>query len=106
MKLIKVDDKIKNAILQDFMNNFLMNMSELSNYKPNLELVFDKDIKKPVVQLSVKAYIKMRMLISECNKEVAWHGTVSRNDNVYTIEDIFVYPQKAASATVESDDEE
>ena len=106
MKLIKVDDKIKNTILQDFMNNFLTNMSELSNYKPNLELLFDKDIKKPVVQLSVKAYIKMRMLINECNKEVAWHGTVSRNDNVYTIEDIFVYPQEAASATVESDDEE
>ena len=63
------------------------------------------DVPKPTVFLTASAYVKMTYLIHTSNKELAWHGTVTKIENNYLIEDIFVYPQTVTSATVDSDDD-
>lgn len=54
------------------------------------------------------AWNKMKALVDEFDKEVAWHGIAKRygeNEGEYVIEDIVVYPQIVTSATVETDQE-
>lgn len=46
----------------------------------------------------------MRKIIAEVDKECAWHGCVTREDNTYRIEDIEIYPQTVTGATVEADE--
>ena len=47
----------------------------------------------------------MKALVNTSAKEIAWHGTVSKENNTYTIHNILVYPQLVTAATVESDDD-
>lgn len=85
--------------------------SMLNTYKAdeNLTLKLDPsvvtiDVPKPTVLLTSAAYVKMTYLIHHSNKELAWHGTVSKVGTNYLIEDIFVYPQTVTSTTVDSDE--
>ena len=59
--------------------------------------------RKAVVNFTASAYLKMSMLVNSFDSEVAWHGTVERNENEFTIKDIFVYPQNVTGATVNTD---
>lgn len=53
------------------------------------------------------AYIKMLALLRHYDSEVAWHGTVEREDDkTFVITDVVVYPQTVAAATVNTDQEE
>jgi hypothetical protein len=79
------------------------------NADENLTLKLDTsvvtaDVSKPKVFLTTTAYVKMTYLIHNCDKELAWHGTASKINNDYLIEDIFVYPQTVTATTVDSDD--
>jgi len=57
-----------------------------------------------VVWITAVAYKKILALVTEFKDEVGWHGTVTRTDeNEYTIEDIFVYPQEVTGSTVNTD---
>jgi hypothetical protein len=83
----------------------------LNTYKAdeNLTLKLDAsvvtaNIPKPIVYITASAYVKMTYLIHNCDKELAWHGTVEKINNNYLIEDILVYPQTVTSTTVDSDD--
>lgn len=59
---------------------------------------------KPIIIFSELANSKCEKLIQTCTGEVGWQGTVSRKDNVFVIEDIFVYPQTVTGATVTTDE--
>lgn len=60
----------------------------------------------PQVHFSTLAYEKMKALVNNCSKEIAWHGTVTKFDDLhFEVTDILVYPQTATSATVESHDD-
>lgn len=59
----------------------------------------------PQIILSIKAYLKMKKIIAEVDKECAWHGCVTREDDVYRIDDIEIYPQIVTGATVDADEE-
>lgn len=64
--------------------------------------------KKAEVHFSAEAYYKMFALVDGCNKEIAWDGTVYRDEeepNVFYVTDIIVYPQIVTGATVNTDDE-
>lgn len=55
---------------------------------------------------SPAAFSKMMMLVQKFDSEVAWHGTARRSkkaDNVFHIDDIFVYPQEVTGSTVNTD---
>lgn len=61
---------------------------------------------KPKVVFTTEAYGKITTLVDSASKEIAWHGLVSKEDDVYVVEDIVVYPQVVTATTVESDDED
>lgn len=55
------------------------------------------------ISMTPAAYLKMLSLVAEFTSEVAWHGTVERNGNHFSIKDIFVYPQVVTGVTVTPD---
>lgn len=61
----------------------------------------------PTIIVSANAEYKMRALIRQSAEEVAWHGTVSfdEDNNEYLIEDIFVFPQDVTAATAVATDD-
>lgn len=115
MKPIRIDaygDVIRQNCL-DMINAALKQPALSTKFNMSVDL---KDI-LPVMKgnaeivFSAKAYAKMLFLVDEMEKEVAVHGTVFRLDPIpgtlatFFVDDIFVYPQEAAAATVESNDE-
>lgn len=74
---------------------------------------FSFKIKMPTVQadkatlrILPAAWRKIQALVDLVSTEVAWHGTVTKQGNIYTIEDVFVFPQKVTGATVTTDETE
>lgn len=70
---------------------------------------------KPMQSIKPKLYVtprvqqKMKMLVAQCDKEVAWHGYVERSQktpNAYIWFDIILYPQYVTGATVNPDEKE
>lgn len=60
----------------------------------------------PQVHFNEIAYGKMKALVDNCSKEIAWHGTIEQaSPTTFIVTDILVYPQSATAATVESHDE-
>ena len=62
-------------------------------------------VDQPLIVITKQAYDKMYELVQQCNIEIAWHNTVQRKGNTFTILDTLCYPQTATHVTVESDDE-
>lgn len=53
------------------------------------------------------AYVKMIALIQSFSTEIGWHGICKRSaekDNVFTIEDVFVYPQIVTGSNITTDE--
>lgn len=63
----------------------------------------DSEKTKAIVLFSPIAYSKMLMLIQDFSSEVAWHGTVERDGQIFKITDILVYPQEVTGVTVNTD---
>jgi len=56
------------------------------------------------INISEVALLKITGLVEAFDGEVGWHGTVNRTAaNTFTIEDIFVYPQDASAASIDTD---
>ena len=77
----------------------------------NINFKYDADtdienIIKPKIIISKEAKNKMDTLIKKADGEIGWNGTVIRNGNVFTITDIYVYPQKVGATTVTCDEKE
>jgi hypothetical protein len=73
----------------------------------SFSMSMQKDDRKATIIFSQKAWIKMFGLIDGFDKEVQWHGDVSRfGEDMFLVEDIITFPHTASSATVESDQEE
>ena len=75
------------------------------NLKTELPEIAKEDM--PKIYILDSAYIKIRALVSQCSKEIAWHGVVEYHEtkNTYLIKDILMYPQIATGTTVTSDDD-
>ena len=64
-----------------------------------------KEVEKVKVCFTTEAYCKMKTLVANSAKEIAWHGIVERPEpDKYVIKDILVYPQEVSGATVTSND--
>lgn len=61
---------------------------------------------KATLVIENTAWQKICALVDQCDKEVAWHGIVRKENNVYTITDVLVFPQEVTGATVTSDETE
>lgn len=98
---------------QDFED--MMTRNKIENGKINFSFgnyvkSFETKDRKAELYFTENAWLKMDALIQGFSTEVAWHGVAFRDDDetkdAYYITDIIVYPQKIASATVETDQEE
>lgn len=60
----------------------------------------------PIVYYSLTAWQKLWILVSECNQEIGWLGTVTkRPDGNFIIEDIYIPKQVVSAATTEIEPE-
>ena len=62
--------------------------------------------KQPKIIFKEKAANKMWQLIDACEKEIAWHGCVTKEGDTYTIEDILVFPQEVTGSTATAIEDE
>ena len=107
MKPIKLNEDIKQKaydLLTNILNDYKGDEDFNIKITPDVLLTTDA-VQKPIVYLTVQTYIKIQKLIEASSDELAWHGTVTKLDNAYLIDDIFVYPQTVTSVTVDSDEE-
>jgi hypothetical protein len=111
MKKIVLDDKFKQDIINKFIN--YVNTTKFTdnhiNFSTDITNVIDKtQITRPTVYISAVAYLKMLLYVQETTIEIAWHGTVERNQehNWYHIKDVFLYPQTITACTVNTDQKE
>lgn len=113
MKPLHITEADREKVLEQF-TKFMANADAVNNGKVNFSmdlttLMQPADAKekiKATIYMTPMAYLKMRQLVTDCDKELAWHGTVERLDELtFIIKDILVYPQIVTGATVESDDD-
>lgn len=107
MKQIKLDDDTINLLVEQFKNHISTNRfsTEKVNFSANIS-VKNKNIIKPTVIFDAKAYLKMLIYIDQTSTEIAWGGTVVRDENEFYITDVFLYPQYLSGATVQTDQTE
>ena len=106
MKTIKKSTEF----IEDCKTKFLQYLDNLKDGE-NINFKYDADtdienIVKPKIIISKEAKNKMDTLIKKADGEIGWNGTVIRNGNVFTITDIYVYPQKVGATTVTCDEKE
>jgi len=113
MKILSLDktntEELRSILLQQ-LEEELKNVGTTRqiNMKYNVADLFKlktDQIKKPFVIFSYKAWTKLRALTMNYKHEVACHGVVQRKDNIFTITDVLVYPQRTNNSHVESDDD-
>lgn len=104
-KTIRLTDEIKKECLEEF-GKALLNM-KISDGKLVFNKVFPAINRKATVVFTEEAWLKMRTLVEQFEKEVAWHGVAERSKDEsvdeYIISDILVYPQSVTGATVDMD---
>lgn len=102
---IKLTEEDIDQMMIEFKQNLLGVRfdSDKVTYTANTQL---KEVEKAKLYFTPEAYCKMTTLIKCCEKEIAWHGIVDRNEEgAYIISDIMMYPQEITGATVTSNDE-
>lgn len=107
MRLIKPDPKSFNELVKEATHKLLSGKSSVTlSIDSLLKLDKPKEEDRPTVIITEEANAKMKALVASTNKEVAWHGLVTRPQPLeFHITDILVYPQKVTGTTVESDDD-
>ena len=106
MKQIKPTKKDMEQALNAFKDYIYKSKSNSGNINFNYNFNKAKSNKKPEVIFTKEAYAKITTLVDNHDKEIGWHGIVSKNEDIYTITDILVYPQICTSTTVEADEVE
>lgn len=104
-KLIKVTQECLDAIRKDFED--ALSSGKFSDGKVTFTKTIGNVNRKATVFFTEVAWLKMQTLISEFDKEVAWHGIAKRGEDPekdeYIISDILVYPQEVTGTTVTTD---
>lgn len=107
-KPIKVTDAIMQQIMTEFYDNIMNSKMFDGKISYNKNFKWEKD-EKAIVTFAPVAFAKMLQLLYGFSSEVAWHGTVYRDEkqpNRFRVEDIFVYPQLVSGSNVETDQNE
>lgn len=104
-KIIKLTDSMIEDLCKDFRDS--LTSSKMSDGKVTYTKSFQNYDEKATLCFTETAWIKMATLVSEFDKEVAWHGVAKRGDdkskNEYIVSDIMVYPQEVTGSTVNTD---
>lgn len=76
------------------------------NYKP-IEYTWTDNTSRAKIILEPVAYSKMLMLMFGSDKEIGWHGLITRDEedaSVFHVNDVILFPQTVTSVTVTADD--
>lgn len=107
MKQIVITEEMKQKLIQEFTE--YVSRQNLTDGNVSFSRAVSSDIKdaeKAKIVYTNDAWVKQAALLKHCDKEVAWHGRVTREGNVFKIYDILVYPQTVTGVTVNTDQEE
>lgn len=104
-KIIKITPELLAEARAEFEE--ALKAGKFADGKINFTKTIGTVARKATVFFSEIAWLKMWTLISEFDKEVAWHGVAMRGEDFtkdeYFIKDILVYPQEVTGATVNTD---
>ena len=101
-KIIKLTAEMLEQAKQEFAERCAKARS--TNGSISFTKVFQPTQEKATLRFTELAWLKMKALVAENSKEVAWHGCVERLDgDVYLVSDILVYPQEVTGVTVDMD---
>ncbi len=107
-KFIKVTSEYLDEVRKDFEE--VLTSGKFSDGKITFTKTVGTINRKAKVLFTPDAWRKMQALVSDFDKEVAWHGVATRgedeNKDEYYISDILVYPQTVSGASVEMDIDE
>lgn len=101
--------KLTNRQIQDLITEMRKQLKSIKTTNNTLNVSFNlpkQEHERATLTIKLMAWLKMTALIDACDKEIAWHGIVTKEGNQYTIEDILVFPQTVTGATVTSDETE
>ena len=106
MRILKMTETNKKRILKDVAAQ-LESLTVIPD-KLSLDLSTSKKITNitPKIIFTDKAADKIWELVDACEKEIAWHGLVTKEKNTYTIYDILVFPQEVTASTATAKEEE
>ena len=109
MKKIKIDEKIKEAVLKDLTEQVTKakTLAELEEIKVVKDKTNFNNIKKPEIFIPADVMEKMHALVKASSTECQWHGLVQRSEkipNMFYIYDVLVFPQKNTAASTDSDE--
>jgi hypothetical protein len=76
------------------------------DFKTTLNTVTPIDMPKASISFTQEAYLKIMLYVRDTNTEIAWHGSVTRKDNNFTVHDVYLYPQIVTGGTVNTDQTE
>lgn len=97
---------IRDELYMGYYGGLLSNFS-IEDIKKEFSAI-PKDVKKPTIQVTAEAYIKMLELVNQSSVECSWHGLVRRDatTNTYYVYDVLVFPQINSSTTTTTDEKE
>ena len=106
MRILKMTETNKKRILKDVAAR-LESLTVIPD-KLSLDLSTSKKITNitPKIIFTDEAADKIWELVDACEKEIAWHGLVTKEKNTYTIYDILVFPQEVTASTATAKEEE
>ena len=110
MRYIELTDELKKNALKTFMEK--LNQSRFSDNKISFTFDLENEVKledndKVILNIRPTAWLKMWSLVQTENKEIGWHGLITRcSEKIFELTDIIMYPQVTTSVTVVTDDVE
>ena len=102
---LKLSDEQKVALAEEVFKSFESQSKTgfaKGVFEFKCELTKEK-VPKAQLHITPKARDKMYALVDGFDSEVAWYMQCTRDENEYTVHDVYVYPQKVSSAYVEMD---
>lgn len=97
---------IRDELYMGYYGGLLSNFS-IEDIKKEFSSI-PKDVKKPTIQVTAEAYIKMLELVNQSSVECSWHGLVRRDPttNTYYVYDVLVFPQINSATSTTTDEKE
>lgn len=105
--------KMTNKQVQEAVEKFRKQLKDMKTSNSTIKFEFKLAAKgdaEATIHITLEAWRKMHALIEKCDKEVAWHGVVTKEKTkegaTYTVSDVLLFPQTVTAATVTSDETE
>lgn len=79
---------------------------EISNKYIKEKCKLDKKTTRPTLMIDSEAYAAMQELVKQSSVEISWHALVTREEDIFYLYDVLVFPQINSPVSTTTDDEE